>query len=199
MGTEQHPDEMLDDTDFTILVEIAEADEGLWKKKVHDRLEDSLAGHPLNKHISTQTVGRRIDRLTDRGYLASVLITPDELDRDLMIGYRLTDDGKDAVDRKRMELIKECVQSNIFPGERIPHLDQETLVSIIVHEFDVDDTVAEKLQEYTGEELVCFLSHHFIEAEADEVFHEGNMQKFTDLDRGGNGFRQRLEDADDER
>ena len=59
-------------------------DNPLWKTKIY---------RTLDTH-SVQTIGRRVDRLQNNGLLDTCILTPEEIKRELIIGYKTSDSGQ---------------------------------------------------------------------------------------------------------
>jgi hypothetical protein len=68
----------------------------LWKNRIHERLPDK---GPDLLQSSLQTVGRRVDDLYDCGYLESCVTQGENVNRDLLIGFRTTDQGTAALEQ----------------------------------------------------------------------------------------------------
>lgn len=83
----------LDKIDLHILTVLQ--DEPLWKQGAAERLQD--IGHHSTA-ASIQTIGRRITCLADHGLLEPCIISPDELERNLITAYRTTEHGCTALD-----------------------------------------------------------------------------------------------------
>lgn len=88
----------LDITDLRILFLLQDADGPLWKNKIHEKLDDLTTAADAADTASVQTVGRRVDQLNDNGYLDNQIVSPEELKRDLIIGFEPTEKGVDALD-----------------------------------------------------------------------------------------------------
>lgn len=94
MPSDEQP---LDKTDLHILALLTQ--HTVWKQRVHDLLH--AADHP-DTAVSVQTVGRRISRLRDRGYVDTEIIQPDGIRRGLIAAYTTTDDGAAALAQYRI-------------------------------------------------------------------------------------------------
>ncbi|QLG61953.1 hypothetical protein [Halorarum salinum] len=80
--------EQLDELDLELLC-LLDA-EPLWKTKAYDRLGKR----------SVQTIGRRITQLQERGLVKTHILSPDDIDRDLIIAYTPTDAGDTLLDQE---------------------------------------------------------------------------------------------------
>lgn len=88
----------LDRVDLALLTLLA--DDPLWKSEAHAQL---LTLDRVDT-VSVQTVGRRIDRLHQEDYLATKIVTPEDLDRDLMIAFQTTAEGRTMFEGGNVEL-----------------------------------------------------------------------------------------------
>lgn len=178
----------IDMADYAILTAISEADKPLWKKAVHERLherEESLPG----SNVSVQTIGRRIDTLTKNDYLENVIVSPDNLARDLIIAFKLTDEGKAAIAEKRRELIKNVVRTNIFPEDRQTDVPQKPIIEMIGDEFNLNEEAKTVLAErYDAAELAAVLTMYYAEQEAEEFFSGKERQLFRQTASGEKSF-----------
>lgn len=164
----------IDFTDFTILRCIHHRDCPLWKKRIHDRCTEYLEGG-----VSVQTVGRRVDRLHRQGLLQSSIWSPDDIDRDLIIGYELSDAGRDALVRKRRDILLQAVRHELF-GDKNGYRRQELLYELTSAEFGLDreDT---PLEQYELEELLALVALHYSMEQAQTIFTEDNVGKLVEL------------------
>lgn len=103
----------LDRVDYALLAAVTDADEPLWKKRIHAYLRDHVEQLPIEDPVSLQTVGRRIDRLHEDEYVASDIVSPDGLNRDLIIGYTITQDGHDAFHAAGHALLKRYATADV--------------------------------------------------------------------------------------
>lgn len=75
----------------------------IWKNKVYKKLKDDFGEkHVLgrgNTMASVQTVGRHIDEMQDQGFIEPCVTEPDELKRDLILAFTITDKGEQALKR----------------------------------------------------------------------------------------------------
>ncbi|NUB91086.1 hypothetical protein HT576_08640 [Haloterrigena sp. SYSU A121-1] len=77
----------LDALDLEILAVLT--NNPLWKQKLYETLGKK----------SIQTIGRRVNDLQDGDLLASCILSPNSLNRDLVIGYKTTDRGRTALEQ----------------------------------------------------------------------------------------------------
>lgn len=174
-------DTMIDDTDFMILKCITDANQPLWKNKIHQYLTGSENNLQLTDSISVQTVGRRVDRLNDNDYLENAIVSPDELKRDLIIAFKTTEKGEQAIQDKREEILKNAIRNKMFSDNGI-QLSQDALSELIRDEFELDeDTQHEVADEYSREELVTFLALYYAHQQVTDMFDEERMTQFQQL------------------
>ncbi len=172
----------IDDTDFAILKCIRDLDRPLWKNKIHECIKNRFEELPLGSTVSVQTVGRRVDDLTDNGYLESCIISPDEIKRDLIIAFKLTDQGRDAVEEKTEEYLQRVVQAEMFPVNEDISAEKPAVIELIKDRFELDgDTVEMLSDEYTRPELVTLITLYYVKREISDVFTEDTVDKFVDL------------------
>ncbi len=172
----------IDDTDFAILKCIRDMDRPLWKNKIHECIKDRFEELPLGSTVSVQTVGRRVDTLTDNAYLESCIISPDEIKRDLIIAFKLTDQGTDAVDQKTEEYLQRIVQTEMFPVDDELSAGKEAILELMTDRFELDaETVDTLSEEYSRKELVTLITLYYVKREISGVFKEDTVEKFVDL------------------
>lgn len=144
--------------------------EPLWKSKIHTTLEeeDDL---PIEGAPSIQTIGRRVDELTQNNYVSTTIISPEDVGRDLVIGYIRTEQGDDIVAEKRDEMLHE-IAANASNSGHDPQrtVTKPALIRMIVEQFELDaDTEDELDTEYEEDGLISLLALHYAQKNADEV------------------------------
>ena len=78
----------LDECDQEILEAVE--DRPFWKNKIWER---------ISVDRSVQAVSRRVENLVEDGYLENTFIEPSDLnDRDLIVAFKLTEDGRDVIE-----------------------------------------------------------------------------------------------------
>lgn len=178
--------EELDGVDYAVL-KCLEDRGSCWKKEVHEWLGDNIGGLPVEEARSVQTVGRRIDALHERGDVESCILTPDEIDRDMIIGYKLTDQGQTALARKREAMMHDHI---LAAGEslltsRTPELqdvNRDMLLSLISDEFDVDETTRDTILAECGtDELITLLAAHYFLENVEFTIDDENMNHLIAL------------------
>ncbi len=155
------------DTVHYVILELLS--EPRWKSKIHTDIEGIGDEQLLDTVPSTQTVSRRVDELTDAGYLTTCILSPAEVDRDLIIGYKRTADGDDVMAEKRDDILQEVAHttSNDACGQQRT-VSKPALVKLIADAFDLDDTGKEQMQDrYDEEELLSLLALHYAQENAD--------------------------------
>lgn len=183
---------MIDDTDYAILKAVQELGGAVWKSKIHDYVQEHREELPLSDGASIQTIGRRVDSLNNDGFLETAIIQPDELRRKLIIAFKLTEAGADAIADKEEELLRDVVQDAVETGE--PQFGAKVIARLIGEELELEEDLVGTLQEdYTKDELVAFLMIYIAEAMADDTFDEDNIWKFHHIDRRKTAFRDLLQ------
>lgn len=175
----------IDNTNFMILKCLNDAEKPLWKNKVHERLMEIEDEMLLTGGVSVQTIGRRVDHLNNEGYVSNAIVSPDELKRDLIIAFKLTEDGKAAIREKREQLLKELVREQMF-SKSDASIDHNALVELVGDEFDVGEDEKRNMQDdYTKEELITFLAMYFSKKEAAAIFDKERISQFRELISAG--------------
>ncbi len=140
-----------------------------WKTRIRDVMQDTAIDHPLEQIPSIQTIGRRVDELADQGYITSCILSPDNVDRDLIISYRLTEDGRQVMSEKRDEILQEVAHTTSNKAcaqER--SVSKPALVKMIAEQFDLDDDGKNRITEqYSEDELLSLLTLHYAQENAD--------------------------------
>lgn len=171
----------LDEVNYSILKTIQDHDGPLWKNRIHESLKEREPELPEMNGVSVQTVGRRVDRLRDEGLLDSCIISPDGIKRDLIIAFKLTGEGEQALAKKREEFLKHTVQQMMFSDDATD-LSKSALVELMKAEFELDDETKSFIAtEYTKEELSTLLAVYYVKQRVVDVFDDANMDKFADL------------------
>ncbi len=172
----------LDILDYAILKTLADEGRPLWKSRLHHSVTEEYDGFPdATNDVSVQTIGRRIDRLASEGYTENVIVDPDDISRNLVIAYTLTDEGEDALKEKQKTLLKQIVKHNIFPEDDDPGLSKEGLLSIMQDYFDFSDEVREQFAEFEYTEIVTFLTIRYARKKTVDVLDEGHLSDYSDI------------------
>lgn len=174
---------MIDDIDYTILKCLDDAVEAFWKKRIYQEIEERREVLPMAGDVSLQTIGRRVDRLHEDGYLENEIVSPQEVPRDLIIGFTVTADGRKLVERKRETLLRELVRKELFIDEPDGDSDigQKALAELTNNEFGLEGRTVETADRYSREELLILLGTYFLEKQASQVFDEEDVQRFRDV------------------
>lgn len=167
----------IDIIDFLILKCLQEHDAPLWKNRIHEHHDG------FGESASVQTIGRRVDTLVEEEYLDSCIVSPDDINRDLIIAYKLTEKGRAALRQKRRDMLEEAVCSNLFCDAETLACSKAELVDLICNEFDYPDAVREHLKaEYTEQEIVTVLALDLLNKEATAVFGDTEpVKRFHDV------------------
>lgn len=157
--------EDIDKTSFLILYALQSADRALWKKKIHEQFPDKF-----DHNVSLQTIGRRVETLVESGLIESVITSPDEIKRDLIIGYSITKDGKQALHAKRRKVLENIVQENMFSDKKQADIGKEALVEMVCNHFECPDNVRVRLRDECSEhELITALTSQLVEQETADM------------------------------
>lgn len=177
--------ETIDEVDFSILKVIRDAETPLWKTRVQELLKEHRDELPITGIVAVQTVGRRIDDLNNDGLLDTEVIRPDTVDRDLIIAYKLTDRGEEAVKEKRRAYLRNIVRRDIFKDFRDENVPQEQLLAAIQDEFDLSDGATDTLAErFNSVQLASILALYYVEIESQELLTEQERQLIRHVARG---------------
>lgn len=170
----------IDNIDFSILKCVKAADNLIWKKKIHQYINEELERLPLQSDVSAQTVGRHVDKLSEDGLLESEVTSAEEVNRHLIIGFQITEDGERTLEEKRETLLKGIISREIFDTDTFP-IEKEALEELIQDEFTAGLSINEVTQRYTRKQLLLLLGMYFIEQDAAAEFTEEQRQQFHKL------------------
>ncbi len=172
----------LDMLDYALLKVMADEGKPLWKKRVHEHITERYGDFPqTTPNVSVQTIGRRVDRLASKGLAENLIIEPDNLNRNMVIAYTLTDDGEDALRRKQEMLLKQVIRHNIFPEDEDPHLSKTALIEVMQDFYEFEDTVKDQFTQYAYEEIITFLTIRYARKNTVDVLDDGHLSKYNDL------------------
>lgn len=173
----------IDDVDFSILNVLRGHGAPMWKKKIHRHLTEGEAGLPNVRDVSVQTIGRRVDDLLERGLLESCIISPEEINRDLIIAFKVTPEGEAALTRKRERLLREHVlRSGVLSrGDREPQGDPGTIADLMAAELDLNEETADLLRACDSAELVTLLAIHYLKQGVSDLLTDESIPVLTDL------------------
>lgn len=160
----------IDNIDLAIMTLINNADRPLWKNRIHERLHDDRDALPITTGVSVQTVGRRVDTLQDKEHLETVIASPDDLKRDLIIAFKLTDQGQDILTQKQELILKDIIHETLFSKEKHTDIGKEALVALINDHFAGEDTQPLSAHDHEEKELLSILTMYYAEQEAMNVF-----------------------------
>ncbi len=180
MNAEEYAAE-IDTTGFTVLFTVQQHESPPWKNKLHGWIVDNADRLPLSDGVSVQTVGRRVDDLVQRNFHETVIISPNDIKRDLIIAFRLTENGEAAITAKRETLLKQAVRQHMFNDETETRLHKNAVITLLLHKFGWDEHLRSNLENrYSIEEIATFLAMTYIDEEATNLL--GNdVQQFRDV------------------
>lgn len=160
---------MIDTLEYGIIWAVNTLDTA-WKKRVYDHLLAHRHELPGLEQITLQEVGRRIDKLHDSGHLDTCILSPEEVNRDLVIGYHVTEHGHDAAKRKRKSLLQKHVLQPERRGEENldRSMNRSVLITLMCDEFQIDDVTRKSvLEECETQDLMTSLKHYYGEKNVD--------------------------------
>lgn len=163
-------DTSIDEVDYAILKCLKQCD-ACWKKRVYDWTREHIDEVPLMGEKSLQTIGRRIDRLHDEGLVDNCIMSPDAADRDMIIGYHLTDAGREALQAKRQRMLQDKAKrftNCLITGDGDPQVDRDALVALMRDEFDIGPEGQAIIEQLETRELLTVLTGHYINTNADD-------------------------------
>lgn len=158
-----------------------DADQPLWKNRIHEQYEERF-----DDTLSVQTIGRRVDSMHDAGLVESCILSPDNVNRDLIIGYMLTDTGRDALARERRDILLDAAQPTLFRAtstdtEERP-ISKTELVDLLCDEFQLDGDTGTRLeQEYSWDELTVLAIVYLVKHRAINVFTDTDLEQVADI------------------
>lgn len=160
--------ESIDRVDLTILMVLEDAGEPLWKKSVHRYLAEFAAVPDRISDVSVQTVGRRIDRLHENGLLAPSIVTPEDINRDLIIAYQITETGRTVLQRKREDILRQHV-STPQPLEAPAEAETVYVAELFADELGLDADGRELLKTSTDTELAALIAAYYLHHDIDDA------------------------------
>lgn len=169
----------IDEVDFSILKVLAESDSPMWKTKIHRKLVEEDGGLPHARDISVQTVGRRVDDLLERELVESCIISPQEINRDLIIAFKPSEDGVQELENEREELLREYISVDALETGSYP--DEEILADLAVDELGADPAVSDSLQGCDTEGMWTLLSLHYLKEDMRELVDEEHLDSLVEL------------------
>ncbi len=170
----------IDRIDLTLLMALDEAGRPLWKKSVHRCLQE-LSGIPAElSEISVQTVGRRVDALHEGGYLAPNIVTPEDINRDLIIAYEPTADGREALAQKREEILREHV-STPKPVHAPAESESAYVARLFADELGLGGEGRAMLASYTDAELAALIASYYLQRDLDDALAEHHLENLAEI------------------
>lgn len=169
----------IDTVDYSILTLVENEDQPLWKNKLYERFHDNLDELPVADGVSVQTIGRRVDRLSEDGYLENVITSPEELKRDLIIAFKPTEKGREAVEQKRKNILQELVRDTMFTDDKETDFGKEALLNLIKTEFGQDEQPFMEASR-DEDEIVSLLTLHYAREEAVQAS-DGSLEPTAEI------------------
>lgn len=141
----------IDLLDYAILTVITESDDSMWKKAIRNELQERGDALPGDTDVSVQTIGRRIDALHDNAYIESCIVSPEELRRDLIIAYKLTEDGRIVKREKESKLLTAYA---LNPDSSLANkLDTAAIKQLLIRHHNPSGQAASLIREQGEDEL----------------------------------------------
>lgn len=188
----------IDAVDYAILKCLAEND-GCWKKQIHDWVNAHVDELPAITEKSAQTIGRRTDKLHEQGFIESCILSAESVNRDLMIGYKLAEPGRNMLQEKRRELLRgNVIQSAeaILTGDtgQETDIERKALIGLMVDAFNLDEHTRENLlPQLDTEEITGLIAVHFFRKNAGDTFDAANEEVLVEFLQRTPRFREPFE------
>lgn len=154
---------MIDTIDYGILKCLHDTDTPLWKKRIYQELDDRHAVLPFDDQVSLQTVGRRVDNMHEEGYLENRIVSPQDVPRDLIIGYMPTDAGVTAMRAKQNDLLRQAVRDEVFDDVERPEMSRTVLAEMISNALGISDHTDTVVDRYDRNELLALTGSYFLQ------------------------------------
>lgn len=167
----------IDDTDYALLVAIADAEKPLWKKRIRTQLQNHDLPLPGNIELSLQSIGRRINALHDRGLVDTKIVEPSNISQNMIIGYTLTEKGRHVLNTKRGDILG--MYADWRGQDTSAFDDRETLLQILNEELELTSEEYEMLQDKDMEVLRVFT----------RLYHACNLASSTLDEQTATAFR----------
>ncbi len=169
------------------ILKCLEEEGSAWKTRVHDWLMDKRHELPELSGVSLQTVGRHVERLRNEGLVESCIMTPDELQKDMIIGYDITEAGIQRLQEHRSGFLQKEVMSAgalLLTGDwkGDVSVDRDVLIALMCDEFDISENVRETVLPYCDtEELVALLAVHYFTGSVGDVIDRRETGKLAEF------------------
>lgn len=182
-----------DATDFAILFAVKQHEVPPWKNKIHGWIIDNQDVLPHMETVSVQTVGRRVDNLVKNDFLETVIVSPDGIKRDLIIAFKLTEKGAEAVAATRDHMLGQAVDQYMFDQQHNDPMKKDAVATLLADRFDI--AVSALREEYGKDELFTVLMLLYMEQAAEDVLGDARAvrqiaEDFTGLMQEFNARRQ---------
>lgn len=178
---ENSDDVEIDNMEYAVLKAFHKLDRPLWKKRVHQFIEENHHDMPIEDSVSVQTVSRRIDRLKYERYLEHTLASPDDAPREQIIAYTLTDKGEKAMESFRIDLLKEVLVNHLFPDNDNSQLPKKAIICLMDDQYGFSDDVKKQLSEYDRDDILAFLLIRYTQKEAVDILDRGHLNEYHDV------------------
>ncbi len=166
--------------DVAIMTVLETSESSLWKRKIYRQLSQQAHRLPVEGDCSVQTVGRHVDRLYEQGYIDAVPVASEEVNRALITGYRLTEEGEQSLAMARDRVLRETTISylaNAINGGDAPEANREFLQDAFARCYDVS---RERLETIGKEDhLYGFLALFYSSTALREVCSQEGFREFV--------------------
>jgi hypothetical protein len=178
----------IDAVDYGIMKCIEEHD-NVWKKRVHNLVLEHQEKLPHMEEISVQTIGRRINKMQEADLLESCILSPDDLNRDLIIGYNVTDEGLNVLAEKREKFLRSEL---LYIGERLlgnhdtvdTAVSRAVLVELICDEFRIPASIRDNvIPECDTMELSVLLGMYYFRKEVPQFISRDALGRLVKIIR----------------
>lgn len=149
----------IDTLDYAVLRCLQDANNALWKKRIYERVNAAAEDIPDISSVATQTIGRRVDNLHDEDLVTSCIVKSEELNRDLVIGYKVTEKGSEARKKHRRYLLQRYVkQAEDLVKDSALDEQKDIILSLLAREMDMPEELMEEVTEScSGKDLIALL------------------------------------------
>lgn len=187
----------IDAVDYAIL-KCLDENGGCWKKRAHEWITAHMDELPNMSEKSLQTIGRRIDELHAAGEVESCILSPDAVDRDMIIGYTLTEQGEETLAARRSKFLRDYVvkaREGLLTEEQTEmSVERAAVIALMTDEFDIDEeTRTEILPQIETEELAGLLAAHLFLDNTESTFNPDNEDALAAFLRRTPTFRRPFE------
>ncbi|MDY6765741.1 MAG: hypothetical protein SVW77_00070 [Candidatus Nanohaloarchaea archaeon] len=174
----------LDRLDLAILRTVRDAETPLWKKHIYRTIRGRETLPESVADISVQTLGRRVDALNDADLLVPRIVEPADLNRDLIIAYRLGPDGSAAIEEKQRVLLREFLARRHRPDTGVT-TDTDYIADLFADMAGLDEASRDALVELPPAAITALVDAYYLHVDAADVFAGSELDRLqSELDGG---------------